>query len=425
MLWHVERSKISGTIEIPPSKSHTIRALLISTLAHGKSTIKGALLEGDGLSALEAARNLGAKLEISGDTVTVEGINSDLSSGTDSLFLGNSGTSMNLFTSAAALGKRRRRFDGDLSLRSRPIKPLLHALEKLGAVFEIHQNSRDVPFSIQGPLNGGETTVSGISSQYLSSLLLSCPLIKNDTVIHVEDLHEKPYVLITLWWLERMGIEYSASTDLLSFKIKGNQRYAPVNQKIPGDFSSATFPAVAAAITDSKINIANLDFSDPQGDRGVFDILQNMGVSIRHEDNIVIVLGETNFHGMELDLNSMPDSLPAFSVLGCLAKGKTIIHNVKQARIKETDRIRVMTQELSKMGARIEERPDGIEVYNSKLKGCRVNGHNDHRVVMALALAGMAAEGETVIETAESAAVTYPTFAEDFINIGAKIAVEN
>lgn len=421
MLWKVRKSKLNGSITVPSSKSHTIRALLIATLARGESVITDCLLEGDGKSALDAAIGLGAVCEINDSVLKLVGIGSDFSKGAEKLNLGNSGTGTRLFTGAAALGSKPRIFDGDSSLRTRPMKPLLLSLKDLGATFTISSKEGDIPFTIQGPLTGGETRISGITSQFLSSLLLIAPLIQNDTTIQVEDLHEKTYVEITLWWLDKMGVTYTVSDDFSTFTVLGGQQYKPINERIAGDFSSATFGAVAAALTGGPITLNNIDFTDPQGDKGIFTVLEEMGVSVTRDDNRAVVQGNSETNGTTIDLNTMPDALPAFSVLGCLAQGETHIVNVKQARIKETDRIQVMTAELSKMGADIEELEEGLVIRNSPLTGCPVNGHDDHRVVMALALAGMIAEGETIIDTAESASVTYPGFVESFSGIGAAI----
>jgi 3-phosphoshikimate 1-carboxyvinyltransferase len=408
---------------IPPSKSHTIRALLIATLANGRSVIRHPLLEGDGYSALEAARGLGAGVTVSGHDVIVEGIGGDLEKGEEFIFVGNSGTSTRLFSAAAALGTRARTFDGDDSLRTRKMQPLLSALEQLGAGFWLHQAGRDIPFSVQGPLKGGRCQVYGLSSQFVSALLFACPLIKADSDITVTDLHEKPYVEMTLWWLDKMGIRYQASEDLAHFTIPGGQHYHPIDERIAGDFSGATFPAVAAVLCGGTLSLENIDFNDPQGDKKVFDLLAALGADVQRTAGGANVTGGRQFSGQSIDLNSMPDALPALAVLGCHAQGTTALHNVKQARIKETDRIAVMTRELTKMGAKVEELPDGIVMHHSQLRGAVVDGHGDHRVVMALALAAMIAEGETIIETAESAAVTYPTFAEDFRRLGAHIEV--
>jgi 3-phosphoshikimate 1-carboxyvinyltransferase len=190
---------------------------------------------------------------------------------------------------------------------------------------------------------------------------------------------------------------------------------------IPADFSGATFAACAAAITGAALTLTGLDFSDPQGDKGVFEVLQRMGAAVIHGPDGVTVRQDAALRGRTIDLNAMPDALPALAIVACAAEGETRFVNVAQARIKETDRIAVMKEELAKMGAAVTEHEDGLTIRHSALKGKQVSGHDDHRVVMALALAGMIAEGETVIDTAEAAAVTYPTFVEDFRKIGAKI----
>lgn len=423
MLWKVKKSIPRGRLSIPPSKSHTIRGLLIATCASGESVIATPLLEGDGKSALDAVRSMGANYDIDQGIVKISGIANDFSRGQDTLYMGNSGAGTRMFTSLAALSSKERTFDGDTSLRSRPMKPLLQSLSDLGAKYKIKQKTRDIPFVISGPLIGGETTISGITSQYLSSLLLTAPLISGDTIIHVKDLHERPYVEITLWWLKKMNIRFETDNDFSTFFIKGNQSYTPIHEQIPGDFSSATFGAVAAALTGGPIILDNIDFSDPQGDKEIFSLLEDMGVTVVKEKNSAIVSKQNALAAREIDLNKMPDALPAFAVLACAAEGISRIVNVKQARIKESDRITVMTAELTKMGARVEEQSEGMVIHPSKLEGCRVNGHHDHRVVMALALAAMTAEGETTIETAECADVTYPGFVEDFRNINADIEI--
>jgi 3-phosphoshikimate 1-carboxyvinyltransferase len=424
MKWIVKPSKLSGTIAIPPSKSHTIRALLIATLADGVSIIRKPLLRGDGASAVGAAKSLGAEIDYNGDILKVKGIGSDFNKGEEFFDMGNSGTGTNLFASAAALGSKKRIFDGDSSLRTRPFRPVLEALKGLGVSFSMGHESRDLPFTIQGPIIGGKTRVDGISSQFVSSLLLTCPLVKGaDSEIEVYNLHEHPYVELTLWWMKKQNIQFDYSRDLLHYKIPGNQGYTAFDMEVPGDFSSATFAAVGAALSTGSIQLTGIDFTDPQGDKGVFDLIAQTGVSVKKDASSATVQGNSSLRGITMDLNAMPDALPAMSVLACNATSTTSIVNVAQARIKETDRIKVMHEELSKMGAIITERPDGLVIEPCKLHGAVVNGHDDHRVVMSLAIAGMIASGETIIETAEAAEVTYPTFVEDFRKIGADIEV--
>jgi 3-phosphoshikimate 1-carboxyvinyltransferase len=423
MKWRVKRSKLSGAIAVPPSKSHTIRALAAATLARGDSYIANALTSGDGASAVSAARSMGAGVAIEGRNLAVTGIGGDYALGSDNFIMENSGTATNLFASIAALGARRRRFDGDESLRSRPFRPVLEALGNLGVDFGFDQPGSDLPFWVRGPMRGGITSVNGLSSQFVSSLLFACPCAPADTQFTVDNLHERSYVEMTMRWLDRLGIRYEASADLLRFRIIGNQTYNFLDYTVPGDFSSATFAAVAAPLTGSGLVLEGLDFNDSQGDKGVFDIVGRMGAAVEKTSFGAVVEGRGAIKGAVIDLNAMPDALPALSVLACAAQGETNIVNVAQARIKETDRIAVMARELGKMGAAISERSDGLTIRHSQLAGANVSGHGDHRVVMALALAGMIADGDTIIDTAEAAAVTYPTFVEDFRALGAKIEI--
>lgn len=424
MKWIVRPSQLKGSIDIPSSKSHTIRSLVISTLAPGTSRISKPLLTGDGASALGAARSLGAQVEFSGDLLTVTGCGGHFDGGEELFDMGNSGTGTNLFTSAAALGTRKRRFDGDSSLRSRPFRYLLDALVPLGATYVREREGGDLPFVINGPLRGGKTTVNGVSSQFVSSLLFSCPLIDGDgTDIAVVNLQEVPYIEITLWWLKRQGIKLEHAPDYTHFHVPGRQAYTPFEMAVPADFSSATFSAVGAALTGGPVTLAGLDFSDPQGDKGVFDVLKDAGATIDYGNTGVTVSTDGNLQGRVIDLNAMPDSLPAMAVLSCITEGETCLTNIAHARIKETDRIVVMREELTKMGADISEVGDELFIRKSDLRGAVVNGHDDHRVVMALALAGCIASGETVIETAEAANVTYPSFVDDFRALGASIEI--
>lgn len=420
MKWTVTKSTLSGNISIPASKSHTIRALLIATLAEGTSRIIRPLTSGDGESALIAAKAFGAQVTETADELTIEGVGAAPTPEKE-IFMGNSGTGTRLFTTAAALTDGSVTFDGDSSLRSRPMLPLLKAIETLGGSYSCAEREGYLPFTVAGPVTGGAVTVDGTTSQYLSSLLLTAPLLKGDTKITVTNLNEKPYVEMTLWWLDKMGIRFEADMDKGEFTVYGSQSYAPINEEIAGDFSSATFSAVAAAITGGPITVSNIDFTDPQGDKGVFDIVEKMGVTRTTNDDGSVTLTADSLKGIEIDLNAMPDALPALAVLGTVAEGETRLVNVAQARIKETDRIAVMCAELSKMGADIEERPDGLIIRKSKLTGAEVQGHDDHRIVMALSLAGMIADGVTTVDTVEAAAVTYPTFDTDFIALGANI----
>jgi 3-phosphoshikimate 1-carboxyvinyltransferase len=223
---------------------------------------------------------------------------------------------------------------------------------------------------------------------------------------------------MTLKWLDEQGVKYIRD-GYSYFKIFPNQTYRPFDKTIPADWSSAAFPICAAAVTVSDVLIKGIDMNDVQGDKVIIDYLKSMGTNIAIEPHGIRINGK-NMEGKDFDINSTPDALPALAAIGCYANGKTELFNVAQARVKETDRIKVMAQELKKMGADIEELPEGLKIRKSALRGTHVNGHNDHRVVMALSIAGLTAEGKTIIDTAEAVAVTYPDFVETMQSLGAK-----
>jgi 3-phosphoshikimate 1-carboxyvinyltransferase len=300
------------------------------------------------------------------------------------------------------------------------MRPLLEALENLGATV-IDSADGKCPFTICGPVRGGSTRVSGISSQFLTSLLIACPLAPEDTEITVDNLNERPYVEITMDWLRRLGIRFE-HREPDWFRIFGGQHYTAFERSLPADFSSATFPLCAAAITGSEILIRGLDFDDHQGDKAVFTYLEQMGIRLKHTARGIEVKGGL-LKGIDIDMNNTPDALPAMAVTACFAEGTTRLLNVPQARLKECDRIAASAKELAKMGARVEELADGLIIHRSRLEGTHVHGYDDHRMVMALAIAGLAAGGETTVDTAASASVTYPSFVGDMKKLGANLEI--
>jgi 3-phosphoshikimate 1-carboxyvinyltransferase len=417
-----ERSILRGEVPIPTSKSHTIRAVTLSTLAHGKSTIRHPLVSSDCLAAVGAGRLFGAKIDI-GDSWEVEGVGGRPHVPENVVDVKNSGTTLNFFMGTAALVEGTTVLTGDEQIVRRPVEPLIEALRGLGGgAFSTRDNGLP-PVVVKGRIRGGKTRFRGIVSQYASSLLIHCPLVEKNSELEIYDVHEKPYIQMTLGWLDKQGIRYEASEDLTHFKIYGGQSYHGQNVTVPGDFSSATFFLVAGAIINGDITLLGLDMKDLQGDKQVVSYLKEMGAEIHFERGGIRIRGGS-LKGVELDLGDTPDALPAMAVAGCFAGGKTIIRNVANARLKETDRISVMAQELGRLGARVEELPDGLMIHESSLRGCPVKGYGDHRVVMALAVAGLAIPGRTEVDTAESVQVTFPNFVELMQTVGAKIQKE-
>lgn len=415
-----QKSLLSGVLRVPASKSHTIRAVIIGALADGESVIRSPLESLDTRSALEAVRAFGAEAVVASDCWTIRGVDGELRVPENVIDVGNSGTTLYMIMGTAALANGWTILTGDHQIRRRTAAPLITALRPLGAeVFSTRGNGM-APFVIRGKMTGGVASIAGISSQYISSLLLSCPLAAGDTELIITVLNEKPYVEMTLKWLAEQGITPETDSAMSSIKIYGDKRYKAFDRKIPSDFSSAAFPLCAGVLAGGTVTLEGLEMDDPQGDKELIAILRKMGARIEINNTTVTVRGGT-LRAMDIDMNSIPDAIPMLSVCACYADGITVLHNVPQARIKETDRIAVMSRELTRLGAIIEELPDGMIIKGTGLKGGKVHGHGDHRVVMALSVAGFAAEGPVTVDTAESADVTYPGFWNTMQSLGARI----
>ena len=402
--------KLSGKIIIPSSKSQTIRALLISVFSRGVSYIKHPLISDDTESCINAVKAMGADVSIleNGD-ITVDATYAFSDMDELSIDAGNSGTTEYLSLPMLSSLGIQVNIDGDEMLRKRPLKPLLDALESLGA--ETESTEGFPPASIRGPLDGGECTIECKTSQYLSGLLLGAPLAIGDCHIKCSVLFEKPYVKMTLKWLDDQGIKYRTSDDLEEVWVKGGQSYKPLDTYIEGDFSSASFFFVAAAIHGTEVTVEGLDKNSTQGDKEILNILEKMGCSIKWNGMAVTVKGPEKLKGGVFDLNAIPDTLPALSVAAAFAEGDTILGNVEQARIKETDRIKVMRKNLNELGVEADERRDALIIHgNGSVKGGKAKGYGDHRVIMALAILGTRTEEETEIDDVSAASVTFPTF---------------
>jgi 3-phosphoshikimate 1-carboxyvinyltransferase len=299
----------------------------------------------------------------------------------------------------------------------------MQALEQLGIKAAAHKGYPPVVIHGQGRIHGGTVNIVGnVSSQYITGLLLACPCADNLTEINITTpLESKPYVELTLDVLQKHQITVDTSSDYRHFKIRGQQQYREYSHMVPGDFSSAAFIMVAAAITQSKVLFYNL--VKPQPDSAILKLLKRMNCRVQENDTSVLIQGKA-LQGIRFDAANVPDLVPACAVAACFAEGETVIANAKRLRIKESDRLSTLNLVLSEMGASITESEDSLHITGSRqLHGTVVQHHNDHRIAMAAAIVGLNAEGDTVIPNAECVNKSYPTFFTDLQKLGAKIVV--
>jgi 3-phosphoshikimate 1-carboxyvinyltransferase len=418
--------RFTGNVKIPASKSHTIRQLLIASLADGKSEISDPLNSLDTSSCLEACRVFGAEINCDNPLVwKIDGNNgfkktSLNNSNCESLQIdvGNSGTTLYLALAVAGLQSRPISFTGDEQIRKRSASHLLDALAELGII--VKSNNGYSPITIKGPWKGGRVSLPCPTSQYLSALLIAAPLAASGTVteIDVPLLNEKPYIDMTLSYLKMHNIPFKAEPDFSNFIVPGGSAWKGFSGTVPADFSSAAFPAAAAAITGGPVTLLGLDLQDTQGDKYFLEMLEKMGCTVKKEPSAIssiTVSREKPLCGGIFDLNKTPDLLPAAAVVAAYAMGDTMFVNVAHARMKETDRIAVIMQELAKLGVCCTELPDGLIVHGKRDIFPQENtpiieGHGDHRIVMAFAAAALGSPVPLEITTAESANVTYPGF---------------
>jgi 3-phosphoshikimate 1-carboxyvinyltransferase len=320
---------------------------------------------------------------------------------------------------AALLTDGEARFDGDTQTRRRPMGPLLDALSNLGASARSEGGDGMLPALVRGPWRGGRTQVDGTTSQFTSSLLLNAPFGEGESVIEPIDLNERPYVEMTLWWLDKLGLAYERE-GYERFRVPGGQLLDGFEVEVPADFSSAAFLVAAGALPGGNVALEGLDLHDPQGDKAILEIVSEMGAKVVEEKGIIRISSD-GLRGSEFDLNATPDLLPVMAVLGAFAEGETRLVNVPQARIKETDRIAAMREVLESLGGAARELPDGLIVQGGGLRGGKAHGFGDHRVVMAAAVAGLAAPGGVEVDTAEAMGITFPDFPERMRALGADI----
>ncbi|MCH9613720.1 MAG: 3-phosphoshikimate 1-carboxyvinyltransferase [Chlamydiia bacterium] len=415
----VKRSTLKGSISIPPSKSHTHRAILFAMMGRGQSRITNYLNSPDSIAMIEAAKQLGAKVEQNPGELIIDGA-FPLNAASDVIQCGNSGLVLRLVGALAGLMPTYTVITGDHSIRTnRVVSPLLHALSKLGAFATSSRGDGYAPIIVRGPIHPGKVTMSGESSQPVSGMLIASSFGTGEVVINVDNPGEKPWIDLTLSWFDFLGLKYT-NDSYTRYTIPGHGSYDGFEKAIPGDLSSAAFPVAAALITGSKLRIENADMRDVQGDKELFITLQKMGANLTFEDNAILV-NPSDLKGIEVDINNYVDSITILAVLGCFASGTTVIKGAAIARKKECDRIHAIVTELEKMGAKIEETEDGLIVHNSPLTGAEVESYEDHRMAMSLVCAGLGSEGETKVGPTPCISKTYPGFLDAMHKLGADL----
>lgn len=419
----IHPSKLQGTLSVPPSKSHTMRALLFATLAEGTSRIEDFLLSPDTFAMIEAIKHLGAKVRIKENVIEVTGTNGHLSLPEDVIQCGNSGQVFRFIGALAGLLPGYTILTGDESIRNnRPAAPLLDALMQLGAFAETLVPTHSAPLIVRGPFTSGFARLDGQDSQPVSGLLIAAAFAPHPIEFEVINPGEMPWIDLTLDWLKKLKIPYQME-NYTCYRMEGNSSIKSFSYRVPGDFSTAAFPIVAALITHSPLTLHNVDMNDCQGDKKIIPLLEQMGASFTYDASkrILSVQPGKQLDGIDIDINACIDALPIMAVAGCFAKGRTTLYNGAIARRKESDRIQAITTELKKMGADIEEKEDGVVVHGSKLKGADLLAYNDHRLALSLTVASLGASSAAKLSGTECIAKTYPNFFDAFTSIGARI----
>jgi 3-phosphoshikimate 1-carboxyvinyltransferase len=391
-------SNINAIVRMPGSKSITHRALITAALADGRSLLKSFLSCEDTLFTLNALTGMGVDIKDEGDNISVAGTGGRFAGPSEKkeIFLGNSGTSYRLLLSLAALAESEFILTGSTRMQERPVGDLVEALNRLGADISYINREGYPPVAVKpSGLKGGRVEVPGnISSQYISSLLLAGPYASEGIEIEITGrLVSRPYVDLTLDVMRSFGIEVTHK-NYQHFSVNPGRRYSPRDFTIEGDVSSASYFWGAAAITGGMIITENIHpMKTVQGDIAFLDILEQMGCSVgRSEDSVAVTGGR--LRGIETDMGSMPDVVPTLAAVALFAEGRTVIRNVRHLRYKESDRISDTACELRRIGGQVEELEDGLVIYGGhKLSGADINPHNDHRLAMSLAVAGIKVPG--------------------------------
>jgi 3-phosphoshikimate 1-carboxyvinyltransferase len=429
---HVSPSAVSGTARAPPSKSYTHRAILAAGLADG-ATVRDPLVSADTRATARAVEAFGGSVSFAedGTEAVVDGIAGAPETPADVIDCANSGTTMRLVTAVAGLVDGTTVLTGDGSLRSRPQGPLLDALEQLGATARSTRSNGMAPLAVDGPMRGGTASIPGdVSSQFVTALLMTGALTDAGVDVALEtELKSAPYVDVTLDVLDAFGVDARATAGetedaVAGYRVDGRQSYDPADgtYRVPGDFSSMSYLLAAGAVAGDPEVVVEGAVPSAQGDAAILDVVERMGAPVDwNEDAGTVSVERAPLSGVTVDVGDTPDLLPTIAALGAVGDGDTRIENAEHVRYKETDRVTAMAEELGKMGASVTEEQDALTVHggDTTLEGATVDGRADHRIVMALAVAALAADGDTTIEGAEHVDVSFPGFFGVLEDLGA------
>ena len=416
MTMSFRKGLLVGTVGSPPSKSHTHRAIFLASLAKGESRISNCLISDDTLATLWAAESIGALVNRRGNEVLIHG--GDLHAPSETIDADNSGTTLRIFAGIASIFDDWVKITGDESLKKRPMLPLLEALGQMGVQ---HRSSNGKPpVEIKGPSKGGKITINGgISSQFITSLLIASPMFVNDTEITIEGKTvSEPYIDVTMHIMNLFGVAVRRKGNV--FQIKGKTGYRPCSYNVPADFSSAAFPLVAGAL-GGEVTVKGLQMDDPQGDRVIIDILKKAGASVSVNKDSVTVK-KNSLKAMDLDISGCPDLFPILAVLFSTADGTSRLYGAPQLKFKESDRIKTTVEMLNGIGADSEGTDDGCIIHGKKkLSGGFVRTAGDHRIMMAGAVASLCCDDAVVVDDAECCSVSYPEFPAHMRSLGMKV----
>ena len=417
----VEKSKIKGIIDCPSNKSYTHRGIFLASLAGNNSKVDNVLFSADTKATIEACKKFGAIIEVKESSIIVkESIN--LASKVSEINTENSGTTIRIAIGIASLFSKEITLTGDESLQKRPMQPLLDALSSIGA--KCSSTDGNPPVKIQGSVLGGEIIIPGnLSSQFISSLLITAPLTKNGINLTIEgDLVSKPYLDATIATMRKFGVSVQTLIPYKKYNITP-QIYKNTTFNVPIDFSSLALLLSFTVLNGEDIVIKGSIGNLPQGDEAFIDFLEQLGVSVKIDNNEIKIKSPEKLRGGKFDLRNSPDLLPPLAILSLITSKPIEIVNVKHARLKETDRIAIIARELPKIGIIVEEKEDGLILKSSgNLTGAKLNSENDHRLFMAFCIAGTFI-GNCVVTDSKSVEVSYPNFIEEMNRLGAKIEI--